>query len=42
MNLKSADFETAARMLSRVTTPYEITEKMSQSQKPEGTGTGAW
>nr|WP_049810838.1 hypothetical protein [Pseudomonas sp. UW4] len=30
MNLKSADFETAARMLSRVTTPYEITEKMSQ------------
>jgi hypothetical protein len=30
MNLISADFETAARMLSRVTTPYEITEKVSQ------------
>jgi hypothetical protein len=30
MNLINADFETAARMLSCVTTPYEIPEKVSQ------------
>jgi hypothetical protein len=30
INLINTDFETAARMLSCVTTPYEITEKVSQ------------
>jgi hypothetical protein len=31
INLINADFDTAARMIRRVTTPYEIPEKVSRS-----------
>jgi hypothetical protein len=31
INLINADFDTAARMIRRVTTPYEIPEQVSRS-----------